>query len=140
MSTVCRKHVESYRTYRKEFVHHVGHLPRIFNIMLQIDNNKSIFYAIKPIIKSYKWISPVQILNMKVFIFLLIFFPLITRVIPGKVLWNFPATSSLTTAQCQLFISQIFEKITRQHTEETSTNYHHWGHKIAVEFHLASAG
>jgi len=52
--------------------------------MLHIGNNKSMFYAIRPIIKSYQWNSPVQILNMKVFILPFIFFPLINRVIPGK--------------------------------------------------------
>lgn len=55
--------------------------------MLHIGKNKSIFYATKPIIKSYKWNSPVQIPNMKVFILpFIFFFPLITRVLPGKIL------------------------------------------------------
>ena len=37
--------------------------------MLYIGNKKSIFYAIKSIIKSYQWNSPVQIPNKKVFFF-----------------------------------------------------------------------
>ena len=37
--------------------------------MLHTGNNKSILYAIKPIIKSYQWNSAVQIPNKKMFFF-----------------------------------------------------------------------